>query len=41
MASKGVFGSLCGLSELIQAESSYVHHIQVCFIVLCLVGCMT
>jgi hypothetical protein len=36
-----VFGSPVGLSYLIQAESSYANYIQVCFIVLCLVGCMS
>jgi hypothetical protein len=36
-----VFGSPGGLSYLIQAESSYVEHIQASFIVLCLVGCMS
>jgi hypothetical protein len=37
----GVFGSPVELSHLNQAEYSYAHHTQVCFILPCLVGCMT
>jgi hypothetical protein len=38
---KGVFGSPGELSHLIQAECSYAHHIQECFIMMCLVDCMS
>jgi hypothetical protein len=40
-ACKQTIGSSIGLSHLIQGESTYADYLQVCFIVLCLVGHMS